>query len=73
MTDEVFKDLMKSEVLPNHDPKYETMRNTQWRKINEAFNMCCKFDPNVRPTAIEVLTAFLKKEHDVVILEEGNI
>ena len=73
MTDEVYKDLMKSEVLPKHDPKYKTLRNTQWHKIKDIFDMCCKFDPNARPTAIEILTAFLKKEHDVLIPEEGNI
>lgn len=38
-------------------------------------NMCCKFDPNVRPKAIEVLNGFLKKEHDTAILKskEANI
>ena len=75
VTNEVFKKLIKNEVLPSHDPKYETLQNTVWHEINDSFYMCCKFDPNVRPRAIEVLNGFLKKEQDTAILKskEGNI
>ena len=53
---------MKHKVLPTHYRKYEVQRKTEWCKIEDIFKVCCKFDPDSRPTAIEIL-AMLKEEH----------
>ena len=46
---------MKREVLPHHDAKYEVLRTTEWCLIEEAFKSCCKFEPNARSSATQVL------------------
>ena len=73
MTDDVFKDLMKRKVMPHHDPKYEVLRNTQWSKIDDIFKSCCKFEPNSRPTATQILTSLIKKEPDQLRARSATI
>jgi hypothetical protein len=64
VSDDVFKELMKRKVMPNHNPKYEGLQNTQWSKIDNIFKSCCKFEPNSKPTATQILTSLIKNEPD---------
>ncbi|XP_028404026.1 probable myosin light chain kinase DDB_G0284661 [Dendronephthya gigantea] len=58
VTDAALQDLLKREVLPKHDLKYETVRSTQWKNMEEMFEQCCKFNPTDRPSATQLLRSF---------------
>ena len=47
--------LMQRPQLRSLDPKYESLRITQWWQAEEIFDTCAKFEPNARPTATEIL------------------
>lgn len=51
---EMIKMFMQQQRLPKHDTKYEALRVTEWWQLEEIFHLCAKFDPNLRPTALEV-------------------
>lgn len=64
---------MKREILPNHDAKYENLRVTQQFQVEEAFQFCCTFDPEARPTATQVLYLFRKKPDVPVETEQQSL
>ena len=47
---------MEQQRLPDHDTKYEALRITEWWQLGEIFHLCAQFDPNLRPTALEVFS-----------------
>jgi len=49
------KDLLRRKQLPSHDIKYADLRKRQWRKLEDAFKSCARFDPKLRSTAAEAL------------------
>lgn len=61
LTQAAVNEYMKREMLPGHDAKYERLRATQWCQINEPFKKCCRFKPNARSSATQLLS-FLESE-----------
>ncbi len=55
LNEDVMKDFMQKHQLPSHDPKYEVLRATEWWIIEDIYDLCAKFDPSLRPTALHVL------------------
>ena len=55
LNEDVKKDFMQKHQLPSHDPKYEVLLATEWWIIEDIYDLCAKFDPSLRPTAIHVL------------------
>ena len=51
---EIMKSFMQSQTIPTHEAKYELHRIPQWWQIEEAFNLCAKFDPDARPAIFEI-------------------
>jgi serine/threonine protein kinase len=52
---DIMKYFMQEQILPDHDAKYEVLRVTEWWQIDEIFNLCANFEPNLRPAASDVL------------------
>lgn len=53
---EILKFFMQQQRLPKHNTKYEALQVTEWWQLEETFHLCTQFDPNLRPTAVEVLS-----------------
>lgn len=45
------KYLLKEKRLPRQQPKYEFLQVSEWYQVEEAFNACAKFEPELRPSA----------------------
>ena len=49
---------MERETLPKMHEKYEMLQVTEWWQILSAFNLCCIFNPEFRPSVFEVVNIF---------------
>ena len=52
---EAIKSLMNIKKKPVHSEKYSVLRGGTWMKIENVFRMCTNFQPEQRPSAMEVL------------------
>ena len=62
VTEAAFKETMERETLPKMDEKYEMLQVTEWWQVLSAFNLCCVFAPEFRPSASEVLNIFQRSD-----------
>ena len=44
--------LLSDKQLPKPQPKYEFLQVSEWGQVIEAFEICAKFDPEMRPSSI---------------------
>lgn len=56
------KYILQEKRVPKQQPKYEFLRLSEWWQIEEAFNVCVKFDPESRPSARELFSALSLNE-----------
>ena len=66
LNEDIMKGFMHQHQLPSNDPKYEVLRATEWWIIEDIYDLCARFDPSLRPTAMRVLQAVRSEESLVV-------
>ena len=52
------KCLLSERRLPKPQPKYEYLQVSEWWELEEAFELCAKFEPQLRPAASDLPSMF---------------
>lgn len=74
---DVIQDMLSSRQKPSHGDKYLALRCTTWKKLKELYELCTKFDPKQRLTAIQIRELLFEsdsrtEDEEVICIDEPH-